>query len=85
MDTLFEAYFVQGLDIGQCEVLAQVAQAHGVDSHAAEAFDAPPVWTLPEGVSGVPFFVINQRHAVSGAQPAEVLLEALLAACQLPS
>ena len=29
------------------------------------------------GVTGVPFFVFNQRLAVSGAQPPEVLLEAM--------
>ena len=29
------------------------------------------------GVTGVPFFVFNQRLAVSGAQPPEVLLEAI--------
>ena len=29
------------------------------------------------GVQGVPFFVLDSRYAVSGAQPPEVLLEAL--------
>ena len=82
LDALFEAYFVQGLDMGDERVLTSVAQAHGVDSAEAEAFDAPPVWALPGGASGVPLFVFNQREAVSGAQPPEVLLAALLAAGQ---
>ena len=30
------------------------------------------------GVEGVPFFIFNRRIAVSGAQPPEVLLEAML-------
>ena len=85
LDTLFESFFVQGLNIGDSQVLAQLAQAHGVDSTAAEAFEGPPVWTLPEGASGVPLFVFNQRQAVSGAQPSEVLLSAMLAACQSAS
>jgi predicted DsbA family dithiol-disulfide isomerase len=29
------------------------------------------------GITGVPFFVINRRYGVSGAQPPEVMLEAL--------
>lgn len=80
LDALFEAFFVQGQDIGDPQVLAALAQAHGVDSAQAEIWDAPRVWALPEGASGVPLFVFNQRQAVSGAQPPEVLLAALLAA-----
>lgn len=80
LSALFEAFFVQGLDIGDSQVLTQLAQAHGVDGCEAEVFDAPPVWTLPDGASGVPLFVFNQREAVSGAQSPEVLLAALLAA-----
>lgn len=82
LDALFEAFFVQGLDIGDSQVLAQLAQAHGVDSTESEALDAPPVWALPDGASGVPLFVFNQRQAVSGAQPPEVLLAAMQLACQ---
>jgi predicted DsbA family dithiol-disulfide isomerase len=82
LDALFEAFFVQGLDIGDSQVLAQLAQAHGVDSTESEALDAPPIWALPDGASGVPLFVFNQRQAVSGAQPPEVLLAAMQLACQ---
>jgi predicted DsbA family dithiol-disulfide isomerase len=82
LDALFEAFFVQGLDIGDSQVLAQLAQAHGVDSTESEALDAPPVWALPDGASGVPLFVFNQRQAVSGAQPPDVLLAAMQLACQ---
>ena len=82
LNALFEAFFVQGLDIGDSQVLATLAEAHGVDSIEAEAMDAPPVFALPDGASGVPLFVFNQRQAVSGAQPPEVLLAAMLAACQ---
>lgn len=85
LDALFEAFFVQGLDIGDHQVLASLAQAHGVDSDLAEAFDTPPVWTLPEGASGVPLFVFNQHHTLSGAQPPEILLAALSAAGQSAS
>jgi len=82
LDALCEAFFVQGLDIGDSQVLAALAQTHGVDSNAAEAFDAPPVWALPDGASGVPLFIFNQRQAISGAQPPEVLLAAMQACAQ---
>jgi predicted DsbA family dithiol-disulfide isomerase len=77
LNTLFEAFFVQGIDIGDSQVLAGLAQAHGVDSKEVEALDAPPAWPLPDGASGVPMFVFNQRQALSGAQPPEVLLQVL--------
>ena len=79
MDALFEAFFVRGLDMGNDEVLAQLAQAHGVDATQAEAFDVPPLWSMPDGANGVPLFVFNQQRAVSGAQPPEVLLAAMQA------
>lgn len=82
LDAMFEAYFVQGLDIGDSQVLAQLAQAHGVDSTESEALDAPPIWAMPDGASGVPLFVFNQRQAVSGAQPPDVLLAAMQLACE---
>ena len=77
LNALFEAYFVQGLNIGDDQVLASLAQAQGLDSTEAEAFDAPALWSMPDGANGVPLFVFNQRHAVSGAQPPEVLLAAM--------
>jgi predicted DsbA family dithiol-disulfide isomerase len=80
LDDLFESFFVKGIDIGDKQELATLAQAHGVDTSKVEDFDAPPVWALPDSASGVPLFVINQRHTVSGAQPPVVLLAALLAA-----
>ena len=79
LNALFEAFFVQGQDIGSDAVLTQLAYTHGVDSSAVEAFDAPSTWSLPDGASGVPLFVFNQQRALSGAQPPEVLLEAMQA------
>ena len=33
------------------------------------------------GIQGVPFFVLGRRYGVSGAQPADVLVQALEKAC----
>lgn len=78
LDKLFESYFVHGLNIGDDTVLEPLAQSLGLDLSNAEALDVPPVWHMPEGASGVPLFVFNQQHAISGAQPPEVLLSAML-------
>lgn len=82
LDKLFEIYFEQGQDLGDDQVLTPLAQGLGIDILQAEELDAPPVWHLPEGASGVPLFVFNQQQAISGAQPPEVLLSAMLQAVQ---
>jgi predicted DsbA family dithiol-disulfide isomerase len=78
VDALFETYFVQGLDLSDREVLATLAQSHGVDMRDADCLDMPAIWHLPPGAFGVPLFVINGQHILSGAQAPDVLLAALL-------
>ncbi|MCX7324302.1 MAG: DsbA family oxidoreductase [Hyphomicrobiales bacterium] len=84
---LMKAYFEQGRDIGQDEVLVDIAMAHGLS--AAEllaafkdlALNAEIVRLEAQaqeiGVQGVPFFIVNNRFGVSGAQPAAMWAEAL--------
>jgi predicted DsbA family dithiol-disulfide isomerase len=84
---LFEAYFLEGRDIGDADVLAAIAIGHGFDADEAKRIvrDEEELATTrrdaqeaaASGVRGVPFFVLGQRLAVSGAQPAEVLREAI--------
>ncbi|MBA3254888.1 MAG: DsbA family oxidoreductase [Burkholderiaceae bacterium] len=87
VERLFRAYFVDGVNIGDIDALAALAGDAGLDATAARAWlasDAGRTAIEAEerraralGVTGVPFFVFNQRLAVSGAQPPEVLLEAI--------
>ncbi len=87
VERLFRAYFVDGINIGDIDALAALAGDAGFDATAAHAWlasDAGRTAIEAEerraralGVTGVPFFVFNQRLAVSGAQPPEVLLEAI--------
>ncbi len=89
---LLAAYFTAGRDIGDPEVLAQIAGECGLDAQAARValHDSQlraGVEQVEEmgrgwGVSGVPTFIFDRKQAFSGAQPPEVFLgviDALLA------
>jgi predicted DsbA family dithiol-disulfide isomerase len=81
---LFEAYWVKGLDIGDDEVLVDLAAEAGLDREetATKLADwAPPLLEAIEnetrtavemGVTGVPGWLVDARLLVPGAQPHEV-------------
>ena len=79
---LFEAYFREGRDIGDVDVLSDVADSAGLDAamirellrgEADKAdIQARDAWAREKGVTGVPTFIVGQRHAVPGAQPPEL-------------
>ena len=79
MDALFRAHFEQGRKIGDPKVLAEIAAQCGVQGWPGKA---PDVSGLEEevrelGISGVPTFIFERRHGVSGAYPPEQLAAAL--------
>ena len=86
-ERLFKAYYTEGKNIGDKETLAQLAEEVGlaanevktvlsgdafVDAVRQDQYEAQQV-----GVRGVPFFVFNDKYAVSGAQPSEVFAQVL--------
>ena len=81
------AYFLEGRAIGDRDTLIELAAEVGVDAgRARAALDAGEFAddvradereATELGITGVPFFVINRRYGVSGAQPPEILLKAL--------
>ncbi len=87
VEALFRAYFLEGRDIGDHAVLADIAASAGMDRDALLARligdeDRAAVREEIEaaqrmGVTGVPTFILAGRYAVVGAQPAESLAEAL--------
>jgi predicted DsbA family dithiol-disulfide isomerase len=87
VERLFAAHFLNGENIGDAGVLARIAGECGDDEAAALAYllseeDAAEVRAQAErgqrmGISGVPFFIFNGRYGIGGAQPPEVLLDAL--------
>ncbi|MEE4185710.1 MAG: DsbA family oxidoreductase [Gammaproteobacteria bacterium] len=82
-DKLFAAHHVDCENLGDPAVLARIAGEVGMPAAQVEqrlraGSDEAAVLALIEearrrGVTGVPFFVLNERFGVSGAQPAEVL------------
>ena len=77
-------YFTEGLPIGDREALIAVGDELGLDARGALESDEyagavreDEMLAQRIGIQGVPFFVLNRRYGVSGAQPADALLQAL--------
>jgi predicted DsbA family dithiol-disulfide isomerase len=80
---LFRALFEHGRDVGRPEVLTEIAAEAGLDPLEASQFlegtrFAREVHAAHEqaeriGVRGVPVFIVDREHAITGAQPPEVL------------
>jgi predicted DsbA family dithiol-disulfide isomerase len=84
VERLFAAQHVEGLRLDDPAVLAELAADAGLTEEEAIPTEADRQAVRDEiaeaqaiGVNGVPFFVFDRRLAVSGAQPADVLLQAL--------
>lgn len=87
MMRLFRAYFTEGKHLGRYEVLADLAADVGLDR--ARALDALETGAFEAdvaadeklgreiGIGGVPFFVLDGKYAISGAQPVGAFRKAL--------
>jgi predicted DsbA family dithiol-disulfide isomerase len=86
-ERLFRAYFTEGESIGDPDTLVRLADEAGLDAAEARAVlegdayadrvRADEQEAAAIGARGVPFFVIDRRYGVSGAQASELLLSAL--------
>lgn len=82
VDALFNAYFCMGLDIGDHNVLCDVAEVIGLERGVmARLLDSNSDVTLIKdrdahsrlmGVSAVPTFIVGNQHAIPGAQTPDV-------------
>ena len=91
-ERLMRGYFTDGQAIGEHSTLLGLAVETGLDEAETKAVldgddfaddvrtDLKDAQEL--GISGVPFFVIDSKFGVSGAQPSEILLDALQQAWQ---
>lgn len=92
VEALFIAYFVKGQDIGDREVLADVAASSGLDRDhvlqslstqaGASEIKAELQETARNGLSGVPSFQVDGQVLFSGAQRAELMARTLRTAFQ---
>ncbi len=95
VETLFRGYFLTASDLTDDGQLALLAEQAGLDRDGATEFlagdelrgevAADERMARSIGVQGVPFFIFNRRLAVSGAQPPEVLIQAMEEASRAPA
>jgi predicted DsbA family dithiol-disulfide isomerase len=87
VEALFAAYFTQGRDVGDADVLADCAAAGGMDRASVAGFLAGDLAAKEmlaadraareAGVNGVPSFFLDGYGLYSGAMPAETMADAL--------
>ncbi|MDP1845865.1 MAG: DsbA family oxidoreductase [Pseudomonadota bacterium] len=87
-ERLLRAYFTEGRRIGDNAELTALAAEVGLDATEVAAMLADPAAHANDvradeasaramDIRGVPFFVLDQKYGVSGAQPADTLLAAI--------
>ncbi|NJN28710.1 MAG: DsbA family oxidoreductase [Cyclobacteriaceae bacterium] len=91
-EALFKAYFTDGRHIGEVGVLMEIGQQIGLDAKEVEKMldsdefatevRADESLSREFGIRGVPFFVVNRKYGISGAQPVAHMLDVLRKAGQ---
>jgi len=86
-DRLMKAYFTDGLNIADIDTLVAIAKELGLNESAAlkvlqsKEYGNQVLDEINEGrqigVQGVPFFVLDRKYGISGAQPVEHFTQAL--------
>lgn len=86
-EALMSAYFEKGIDLTQAKNLIDIAVEHGLDAAETELFltsdqlaaevKLEEQLNYQRGISGVPFYIVNNKYGISGAQPTEVFVNAL--------
>lgn len=86
-ERILHAYFTESKHIGDHETLTELAAEVGLDREAvsrmlasddmADAVRADENEGSQIGVNSVPFYLINKKYALTGAQPTEIFVQAL--------
>ncbi|MBT2704713.1 DsbA family oxidoreductase [Bacillus sp. ISL-35] len=86
-ERLLRAYFTDSKHIGDHETLANLAGEVGLNRDAVEKMLASNEMAdevradestgQQYGITGVPFFLINKKYAITGAQPTDVIVQSL--------
>jgi predicted DsbA family dithiol-disulfide isomerase len=86
-EALLAAYFVHARNVADPAVLTEIAVAQGLDADRVaavlgsqeydDAVEADIRQAAAFGATGVPFYVVDERYGVSGAQPVELFTQVL--------
>ena len=86
-EALLKAHLEEGKNIDDLDVLAEIASSVGIDKNDSKTVLTSEQYTYDVrqdqiearnlGINGVPFFVINNKYGISGAQPESVFAENL--------
>ena len=86
-EALFKAYFVEGKNIDEIKTLVETGVSIGLNESEVKEIFSSDAYTKEVrkdemqaqsiGINGVPFFVLNNKYAVSGAQSPDTFLEVL--------
>lgn len=87
VEELFKAHFVDGIDISDINELAKVGERAGLDGEEVlkilnseeyySEVDNDKYMAAQYEIGSVPFFIFNNKYAISGAQPPEAFLETM--------
>jgi predicted DsbA family dithiol-disulfide isomerase len=86
-EAFMKAYFEQGIDLSKKENLIAVAASTGLDDKKVQSWlesdeglaevELAQQMNYQRGISGVPFYIINNKYGVSGAQPTDAVVKML--------
>ena len=91
-EAFLHAYFIRGVDFTQSDRLIEIAAEAGLpagkvrqlldsDEGVAEVVRLEQL-SYERGISGVPFYIVNNQYGLSGAQPTETFVRLFKKACQ---
>jgi predicted DsbA family dithiol-disulfide isomerase len=91
-NALFAAYFTEGCNISDHQVLEDVAAKVGLDvnrvhqilasNEYADEVRAREQWYLRQGIHAVPAVILNDRYLIQGGQPVDAFVRVLLKAAE---
>jgi predicted DsbA family dithiol-disulfide isomerase len=86
VEALFKAYFTEGIDLSKTENLVEIAVAAGMQRDKVELFlqsstgvaevEMAELELQKLGITGVPFYVIDNKYGISGAQASDAFIKA---------
>ncbi|TAH27687.1 MAG: DsbA family oxidoreductase [Cytophagales bacterium] len=86
-ELLFKAYFIEGKDLGNSETLKEIGKEIGISNAELQNLFSKNAYhdevindfnqAIKLKITGVPYFLINKKYSISGAQPSRQFLDVL--------